>query len=82
MPTLYVRDFPEDLHRKVRSLADKRRRSVSAEVIVLIDEAIKFEAIHEERAEALDRIANRRRSYTGPPHTTDSLTLLREDRSR
>lgn len=82
MPTLYVRDFPEDLHRKIKSLADKNRRSVSAEVIVLIDEAIKHEAVLEQRAEILKKIADRRRSYTSPSDAADSLTLLSEDRGR
>lgn len=82
MPTLYVRDFPEDLHSKVKRLAEKGRRSVSAEVIVLIDEAVRRETVHEERVETLKRIADRRRGCTTQSGAPDSLTLLREDRDR
>lgn len=82
MPTLYVRDFPEHLHSKIKDLAGKTCRSLSAQVIVLIDEALKLEDIQAVRTDALDRIAERRRSFVSPPGATDSLSILREDRNR
>lgn len=82
MPILYVRDFPADLHIKIKSLAGKSHRSMSAQVVVLIDEALKLEDIQAVRVDALERIAERRRSFVSPPRATDSLTLLRVDRDR
>jgi len=82
MPTLYVRDFPEELHRRVRSHAQKQRRSISADVAVLIDQALAQESRRERSLEALKRIADLRRSIVLPPDAVDSLTLLREDRAR
>jgi len=82
MPTLYVRNFPEDLYRKVRSSAAKRRRSMAAEVVILVEHALEGEAIRERRSETLRNIAERRRTHRAPAGAADSLTLLREDRSR
>jgi antitoxin FitA len=82
MPTLYVRNMPEDLYRKIRTSAASKRRSMAAEVVVLLEEALEQEAIKERRLEALTRIAERRRNYHAPENASDSLTLLREDRDR
>jgi plasmid stability protein len=82
MATLYVRNFPDELYSKVKDKAAQSRRSVSAEVVMLVDEALRVEDKQEEQAEILRRIAERRRSYTPPPGATDTLTLLREDRAR
>jgi plasmid stability protein len=82
MPTLYVRDFPVELHEKVKKLAKQSHRSVGAEITVLIERSIEAEAHKDERLAALERIRERRRSYVVPGKETDSLTLLREDRDR
>ena len=82
IPTLYVRDFPDDLHRKVKRLAARRHRSLGAEVIVLLDEALKNEELMDRRIQALNRIEERRRSYVPTGKEVDSLILLREDRDR
>jgi len=82
MPTLYVRNFPEELRRKIQKLAARRHRSMGAEVIVLVEQSLEQEAVRERRSEALKNIAERRKSYIAPPESTDSLTMLREDRDR
>ena len=82
MPTLYVRDFPGELHDKVKKLAKQSHRSVSAEITVLVDKALKDEELKEQRIEALKRIEQRRRSYVTTGKEVDSLILLREDRER
>lgn len=79
MSTLYVRNFPDDLHSKVRTLAAQRKRSLGAEVIVLVEEGIKNEATRERRLQALDGIGRSRESL---PRSSNSLELLREDRNR
>ena len=82
MRTLYVRDFPDKLHDRLKRLAARNRRSLSAQVVVLVDEALKQEAARERRSEALDRIEQRLKRYVAPANATDSVTLLRENRSR
>jgi len=79
MPTLYVRNLPDDLHKRIRSRAARKRRSLGAEVIVLLEGALKTEDDRERRLQALERIAERRRAM---PKSSDSLDLLREDRNR
>ena len=82
MPTLYVRDFPVELHEKVKKLAKQSHRSVGAEITLLVEEALKAEAIKERSLEALKRIEARRMSYVTTGNEVDSLLLLREDRAR
>ncbi len=82
MSTLYVRDFPDELYLKVKHRAQRMRRSLGAEVVTIIDDAIKREAAREASLEALERIGELRRSYTPPADAVDSLTMLREDRAR
>lgn len=82
MTTLYVRNFPEELHDKLKKLAKKSHRSIGAEITLLVEEALKAEALKARSLEALDRIRERRRSYVVTGKETDSLTLLREDRDR
>lgn len=40
MPTLTVRNIPQDLYDRIRKRAAERRRSISAEVVTLIEEAL------------------------------------------
>ena len=82
MPTLYVRNFPDHLHRKLRERATKSHRSIGAEVAVLVERGLEDEESREEQAEALRRLAENSLSYKPSPGAPDSLTMLREDRSR
>jgi len=79
MSTLYVRNFPDELYRKVRERAARDRRSIGGEVIVLLEEALKTEDDRDRRLRALEDIARRREAL---PKSSDSLELLREDRNR
>ena len=82
MPTLYVRNFPDHLHRKLRERATKSHRSIGAEVVVLVDEALKEEEGREKQAETLLRLAEIGRSYKPSPGAPDAVTMVREDRAR
>lgn len=79
MPTLYVRNVPDDLHRRVRRRATRKHRSMGTEVIELLEEALKSDDIREQRARVLRDIARSRESL---PKSSNSLQLLREDRDR
>ena len=40
MATLYVRDVPERLYKRLRARANRNGRSLNAEVVALIDESL------------------------------------------
>jgi plasmid stability protein len=80
MATLHVRNVPDDLHRRLRRLAKSRNRSLSAEVITLLDDVVPSEGVRREQAAILEGMRRRRlRRAPGPPFV---VAALREDRSR
>jgi len=79
MTTLHVRSVPEELYEQIRQLAQARQRSLSAQVITLLERAVAEESQREQQAELLASI--RRRRFK-PPAAMDSTSLLREDRAR
>jgi hypothetical protein len=82
MPTLHVRNVPEELYERLRRRAVASERSLSAEVVVLLERALRRDA-HEE-AELFDRI-ERRRARIAREHGgafPSSVGLIREDRDR
>jgi len=80
MSILHVRNVPDSLYLRLKERADAQRRSLSAEVITLLEWAI-GEA--ERRPDITLEAIRRRRSFSpagvGAP---DSTSLLREDRGR
>ncbi len=80
MPTLHVRSVPEDLYTRVQELALSSNRSLSAQVVTMLYDALDQEERRRQQGEALRSI--RRRRFTPPPGTPSSLELLREDRQR
>jgi len=46
MATLNIKNFPEELHAALADRADRQRRSVAQEVIVLLEEAIGQQSPH------------------------------------
>lgn len=80
MPILHVRNIPDELYSRLKQQAQADNRSISAEVIVLLDRAL-AEAERSQN-EVLDSIRRRRffrPAEAGAPNSTD---LLREDRER
>ena len=80
MPTLHVRNIPDTLYDRLRQRADSQNRSLSAEVVVLLDLAL--EQSGDEQAELLDSIRRRRFFNPAAAGAPDSTTLLREDRNQ
>ena len=80
MPILHVRNVPEMLYVDLRRRAESQRRSLSAEVITLLEWAV---AEAERTSEMTLTSIRQRRSYdpaaAGAP---DSTTLLRQDRDQ
>ncbi len=82
MPILHVRNVPEDLYEQVRRRAAAERRSLSAEVIRLLEGALAQAEPAGSQAEILAEIRRRRSFRPADAGAPDSTTLLREDRER
>ena len=80
MSTLHVRNVPEILYDRLRQRAKSKNRSLSAEVITLLDFAL--EESNDNQAELLETIRRRRFFNPAAAGAPDSTTLLREDRGR
>lgn len=78
MATLHIRQFPDVLHRRLAKLAEMERRSLSAEVIVLLKRELNARPRSQSAVLAeLDRLR-----FRPSRPVPSSLELLREDRRR
>lgn len=78
MPSLHVRNIPDDLYAALRASADTEGRSLSAQTVAILRRALADSLV--DRAGVAQRIAARRRSAgVMSPSATD---LVREDRDR
>jgi plasmid stability protein len=80
MPTLHVRNVPETLYDRLRERAQEQNRSLSAEVVMLLDFALEESTAIQ--AQLLDNIRRRRFFNPSAAGAPDSTTLLREDREQ
>jgi plasmid stability protein len=83
MPTLYVENVPEELYEALRARAQEHRKSISAEVLALLEENIPT-AKEIARRKRLLTAASRLRSIPspspGPFPTTEEMQ--RDERNR
>ena len=80
MPILHVRNVPSQLYDRIKQQAQAQNRSISAEVIVLLDHALT--EVERSQADVLNSIRRRRFFRPTEAGAPDSLTLLREGRNR
>ena len=80
MAILHVRNVPQDLYERVQRRAQEQNRSLSAEVIYLLRNAL--EVAERPQAQILEGIRRRRFFRPADAGAPDSATLLREDRDR
>lgn len=80
MNTLHVRSVPDDIYKRLQQLAHSRNRSLSAQVIMMLERELEEEERQGEQVKALKSI--RRRRFSPPGKSPNSLDLLREDRQR
>jgi len=80
MNTLHVRSVPDDLYERLQQLAHARNRSLSAQVITMLAQAIEDEERRKKQAKIL--ISIQRRRFKAPKNAPSSLELLHEDRGR
>lgn len=80
MNTLHVRSVPEDLYNRLQQLANARNRSLSAQVITMLAQAVEDEERRKKQAKTLRSIQRRR--FKAPQNAPSTLALLHEDRRR
>jgi len=80
MNTLHVRSVPDNLYNRLQQLAQARNRSLSAQVITLLEQALEIEERRKKHAKVLSSIQRRR--FKAPRNAPSSLELLKEDRAR
>jgi plasmid stability protein len=83
MATLYVENVPDDLYEALRKRARTQRRSIAAEVLVLLEQNIPTKKTRKTRTAFLKKLEELR--YTpspspGPFPSTEEM--IREDRER
>ena len=80
MPTLQVRDLPEDIYIKLNLLANEENRSIAQQTIVLLREGLGLHKNNKLRRKALlEELANKK--YPNIKRI-DVIHLIREDRDR
>ncbi|HOF86443.1 MAG TPA: hypothetical protein PLP41_12110 [Treponemataceae bacterium] len=80
MPTLQVRDLPEDVYIQLSYLAEKENRSLAQQTIVLLKEGmVKKLGGKERRGKLLEKIRTLDIDHSDIP---DPVDLIREDRDR
>jgi plasmid stability protein len=77
--TLFVRDVPEKLYKRLRARARRNGRSLNAEVLELIDEAVLRELTSDE---ITDRLAELAAEIDLPPDAPRPEDIIREERER
>jgi len=81
MPTLQVRELPEDVYRRLQRLAESENRSLAQETVVLLRKALEIETSHKQRRERLLETLR----HIDPVDTRDLPSpeeIIREDRDR
>ncbi|MFP3043856.1 hypothetical protein LQZ19_18745 [Treponema primitia] len=81
MPLLQVRDFPEDIYKKISIVAEKEHRTIAQQTIVLIKNSLGLEESNKERRKQLIRKCNAR-IIPNEVKSLDAAKLIREDRER
>jgi plasmid stability protein len=78
--TLHVRNVPAELYERLQQRAQAQGRSLTAEVVSLLERAL--DETDATQAEVLAGIRRRRFFSPAQAGAPDSTTLLREDRQR
>jgi len=81
MPTLQVRDVPEHIYRRLTELAEKERRSLAQQTLVVLAKGLEVEIDPKaRRREALRRASLIDRNLT--KDLPSAVQMIREDRNR
>ena len=82
MPSIQVRDLPEQIYNKIKNNAQKEHRSLSQQAIVTLKKGLGIDENHKERRRILvDQIMSRRVAFD-ITKLENPVNLIREDRDR
>ena len=82
MPSIQVRDLPEQIYNKIKNNAQKDHRSLSQQAIVTLKKGLGIDENHKERRRILvDQIMSRRVAFDSAK-LENPVNLIREDRDR
>jgi plasmid stability protein len=82
MPSIQVRDLPEQIYRKLQINAKKDHRSLSQQAIVTLKKGLGIDSNSKERrGELVAHILSQRIAFD-IAHLEDPVNLIREDRER
>jgi len=82
MPSIQVRDLPEQIYNKLKNNAQKDHRSLSQQAIVTLKKGLGIDENHKERRRILvDQIMSRRVAFD-IAKLENPVNLIREDRDR
>ena len=82
MPSIQVRDLPEQIYNKIKNNAQKDHRSLSQQAIVTLKKGLGIDENHKERRRILvDQIMSKRITFD-ITKLGDPTHLIREDRDR
>ena len=80
MPTLQVRDLPEDIYVRLNMIAKEENRSIAQQTIVLLRESLGLHRNNKLRRKALlEKLSEKKYPQTD---NVDVVQLIREDRER
>ena len=80
MPTLQVRDLPDDIYIKLNMIANEENRSIAQQTIVLLKESLGLHINNKLRRKALlEKLTEKKYSES---KDIDQVELIREDRER
>jgi hypothetical protein len=80
MPTLQVRDLPEDIYIKLNMIANEENRSIAQQTIMLLKESLELHSNNKLRRKALlDQLSMKKYPETD---NINVVKLIREDRQR
>lgn len=83
MPTLYVENVPDDVYESLRTRAKSNRRSISAEVLALLEQFVPTAKTQKAREDLLERMLRMREEQpTGKGPFPSAEEMIREDRER
>lgn len=80
MPTLQVRDLPEDIYIKLNMIATEENRSIAQQTIVLLRESLGLHKNNKLRRKAL--LETLKKGKFPETKNIDVVQLIREDRNR
>lgn len=83
MPSLQVRELPDNIYHLLQEKANKEHRSLAQEAVITLAKGLETTASHKERRKKLlQTIVDHPCSSNKTGHDIDPVPLIREDRER